>query len=504
MNGFREGYKFFETHAANFYGFTDGVEYINAINVQIQKCIENLNQFNSTGARVDTLKGDVAEFWHGGTFNINAVINDSKHRVEVIRSNAFASADIIVKNLNAKYSLKYYKDGISSAKQQAKSLYQSFRESQSNGGKDDWPSYLEKHKRHFKNNPSFETPVYEEQMRLIPTDQMEEAISYLNRKIIEESGKRPEQVERYKQTLKFLTDRVRDNEGNESIPLTEEESRELARLVKNSELTAEKIHLTTEELVKYRHILSKAYKAGLTAATISMVLKIAPEIWNAIYVLIENGEIDPEEFKKIGFDAISGFGEGFIRGSVSAAILSSCQAGLCGATLKSIDPTIVGAVTVLVINSMKNAYQVSIGKMKKEELVKEMVREMFVTTCSLSLGAVSQAFIEIPIFGFMLGSFVGSIAGSIIYSASYSPVLAFCVDSGFTFFGLVEQNYELPEEVLKEIGIEVFDYEKFDYHSFGYQKFEFGKFETKNFEYQKFKPYFLRRGVIGVDCIGYV
>lgn len=116
MNGFREGYKFFETHAANFYGFTDGVEYINAINVQIQKCIENLNQFNSTGARVDTLKGDVAEFWHGGTFNINAVINDSKHRVEVIRSNAFASADIIVKNLNAKYSLKYYKDGISSAK----------------------------------------------------------------------------------------------------------------------------------------------------------------------------------------------------------------------------------------------------------------------------------------------------------------------------------------------------------------------------------------------------
>lgn len=502
MNGFREGYKFFETHAANFYGFTDGVEYINAINVEIEKCIKNLNQFNSTGARIDTLKGDVAEFWHGGTFNINAAINDSKHIVVVNRSNGLASKDISGYNFNAEYSLKYYKDGISSAKQQAKSLYQRFREFQSNGGKYDWPSYLEKN-GYSKNTP-LEYPFYEEQMRLIPSNQMKDAISYLNRKIIEESGKRPEQVERYEQTLKFLTDRVRDNEGNESIPLTEEESRELARLVKNSELTAEKIHLTTEELVQYRHILSKAYKAGLTAATISMVLRIAPKIWNAIHVLIENGEIDPEEFKKIGFDAISGFGEGFIRGSVSAAILSSCQAGLCGATLKSIDPTIVGAVTVMVMNSMKNAYQVSIGKMKKEELVKEMVREMFVTTCSLSLGAVSQAFIEIPIFGFMLGSFVGSIAGSIIYSASYSPVLAFCVDSGFTFFGLVEQNYELPEEVLKEIGIEVFDYEKFDFNSFAVQKFEFGKFETKNFEHQKFKPYFLRRGVIGVDCIGYV
>lgn len=502
MNGFREGYKFFETHAANFYGFTDGVEYINAINVEIEKCIKNLNQFNSTGARVDTLKGDIAEFWHGGTFNINAAINTSKNRVVVNRSNAFASVDISGDNFNAKYSLKYYKDGISSANQQAKSLHHSFREYQSKGGKDDCASFLEK--RNFSKNTPLETPVYDGQMRLIPSDQMEEAISHLNRKVIEESEKRPEQVERYMQTLKFLTDRVRDNEGNESIPLTEEESRELARLVKNSGLTAEELHLTTEALVQYRHILSKAYKAGLTAATISMVLRMAPEIWSTIHFLIENGEIDPEEFKKIGFDAISGFGEGFIRGSISAAILSSCQAGLCGATLKSIDPTIVGAVTVMVMNSMKNAYQVSIGKMKKEELVKEMVREMFVTTCSLSLGAVSQAFIEIPIFGFMLGSFVGSIAGSIIYSASYSPVLAFCVDSGFTFFGLVEQNYELPEEVLKEIGIEVFDYEKFEYNFFEVQKFEFGKFETKNFEYQKFKPYFLRRGVIGVDCIGYV
>lgn len=106
--------------------------------------------------------------------------------------------------------------------------------------------------------------------------------------------------------------------------------------------------------------------------------------------------------------------------------------------------------------------------------------------------------------GFMIGSFVGSIAGSVIYSSIYNPVLSFCVDSGFTLFGLVDQDYELPEEVLKEIGIEVFEYEKFEYEPFEYEKFEYERFEYEQFEYEKLHTIFLRRGVIGVNCVGYM
>lgn len=235
-----------------------------------------------------------------------------------------------------------------------------------------------------------------------------------------------------------------------------------------------------------------------------MVLRVAPEIWNAIAYLIKNGEIEEGQFKKIGFAAITGAGEGFVRGTVSAAITASCKAGLCGSAMKSIDPSVVGAVTVLVMNSMKNSYQVTTGNMSRSEMINELIKEMFVTTCALSMGSVSQSLIEIPVLGYMIGSFVGAVAGSVIYSSIYNPVLSFCVDSGFTLFSLVDQNYELPEEVLKEVGIEVFEYEKFEYESFEFEKFEYERFEYEQFEYEKLHTIFLRRGVIGVNCVGYL
>ena len=105
----------------------------------------------------------------------------------------------------------------------------------------------------------------------------------------------------------------------------------------------------------------------------------------------------------------------------------------------------------------------------------------------------------------MLGNFVGSMAASLTYEVGYKQAISFCIDSGFTLFGLVEQNYELLDEVLEEVGIEVFRPEKFE--------IEKCEFETCPIEY--FVPEtginegavsctFLRRGVIGINRIGYV
>ena len=502
MDGFKEGYEFFEKHTGNFAGHATGIHYVNAVESEIKKLVNNLNDFETSGARIDTLKGDVAEFWHAGTFNINAAINSSKNRVQVDRSHDFGSADITGVNFDAKFGLKYYKDGTASAIQQSKSILNRFNEYKTRGRNDNLELYLEE--RGLSAETDLNSPVYSGQYRVIPSDQLKEATMFLERKIREEAVKRPEQVHRYEETLKLLRDKVKDNEGNESIALSEQEARELASLSKEGGVNPEGLHLTTEELIKFTNILRQAYKAGLTAATISMVLRVAPEVLNAIAYLIKNGEIEEGQFKKIGFAAITGAGEGFVRGTVSAAITASCKAGLCGSAMKSIDPSIVGAVTVLVMNSMKNSYQVTTGNMSRAEMVNELIKEMFVTTCALSMGAASQSLIEIPVLGYMIGSFVGSIAGSVIYSSIYNPVLSFCVDSGFTLFGLVDQDYELPEEVLNEIGIEVFEYEKFEYEPFEYEKFEYEKFEYEQFEYEKLHTIFLRRGVIGVNCIGYM
>lgn len=71
-------------------------------------------------------------------------------------------------------------------------------------------------------------------------------------------------------------------------------------------------------------------------------------------------------------------------------------------------------------------------------------------------------------------------------------------------FGLVEQNYELPKELLNEIGVDVFDYETFEFDTF-----EADTFNIETFDFDSFAPdtlgiTFLRRGVIGVNKVGYM
>lgn len=82
--------------------------------------------------------------------------------------------------------------------------------------------------------------------------------------------------------------------------------------------------------------------------------------------------------------------------------------------------------------------------------------------------------------------------------------MSFCVDTGFTMFGLVKQDYTLPEDVLKDIGIDVFKYEKFLPVQFQQQCFSAITFERQKFEANTLGIRILRRGVIGVSEVGYI
>ena len=173
--------------------------------------------------------------------------------------------------------------------------------------------------------------------------------------------------------------------------------------------------------------------------------------------------------------------------------------------MKSVNPSVIGVVTVITMDTMKNAFAVAAGKKTRRELADELVKEMFVSASSLLMGGLVQGImVEMPVLGFMLGSFVGSVVGSFAYSVGYNAVLSFCVDTGFTMFGLVDQDYTLPDEALKQIGVDVFNYDKFDYQKFEYDQFQFDKFEIDKFEPDTIDIVFLRRGVIGVRQIGYV
>lgn len=471
MGVFEEGYTYFAKNASAYAAATMSDSYVTNVNDEIDKLVKDLNSFEGFKTASKILKGDVAEFWHAGTFNINSALKDSSHRAFVDRSHAPASTDIST-NFEDEYGLKYYSDGQASAKAQSVSV--------------------------------LNVPIYKGQIRIIPRDQLEEATKYLERIIRTEAVRRPEQVPRYQETLDMLTDRLSDSKGAESIPLSKKEASELATLAKQGVVDADKLGLTAEEMIKYNYVIQQAFKAGLTAATISIVLKAAPEIFKSIDYLLKNGKINAEQFKKIGFAAVSGGAEGFIRGSISSALTASCKAGLLGGALKSANPTIIAAVTVITMNVIRNAFQVALGKKTRRQLSEEFIRDMYISACSLIGGGVSQALIEIPILGYMLGSFIGSIFGSFTYNLGSKAVLSFCVDSGFTMFGLVEQDYTLPKEIIEQIGIETFDYETFEYGTFKPESFSYDTFDTETFEPDTLDITFLRRGVIGVSKVGYV
>lgn len=497
-SSFFEGYNFFEKNMGAQLGVNVTNMYVNNIYTEILKLIKNLNDFKGFQTNVNQLKGNIAEFWHSGTFNIDAIAKGSSNRAFVLQSNDFASVDI-GSNFGDDYGLKYYKTAVDSANQQAKSIFEKFKEYQSNGGKDDLNKFVSDRGLSIDD---INDAIYSGQYRIIPKEQLEGAIKFLEQKIAKESVTRPELVEKYYETLKMLKIKIEDSEGVESIPLSTEDAIKISELSKEGLITEEelkKLGVSTEDIIKFEYILKESFKAGLTALQITLILKLAPEIYKAINYLIDNGEIDINQFKKLGIESLKSGSETFLRGSIAATITGACKAGLWGETLKSISPSVIGTLTVFTLDIIKNSFKVAQGKMSRQELANEMTKEMFILSCSLGVGFLSQTFINIPIFSFMIGNFVGSILGAFVYDKVYNIALSFCIDTGFTMFGLVEQNYKLPEHILKEMDFKVFEYEKFNF-----QKFQYSKFEYEKFKYEPFQTTILRRGVIGVSKIGYI
>ena len=94
MTSFEEGYDFFAEHASGFIGTYNGSEYVSQVNAAIEKTRTDLNDFSGFRTDPSKLKGDIAEFWHAGSFNADAAANNSEIYLTIDRSHEFASADL--------------------------------------------------------------------------------------------------------------------------------------------------------------------------------------------------------------------------------------------------------------------------------------------------------------------------------------------------------------------------------------------------------------------------
>ncbi|MBQ8944586.1 MAG: hypothetical protein IJ050_08835 [Clostridia bacterium] len=540
----RAGWDYASKQMGANYAAQLGENYISTVDETVQKLVDDMNALGENALGVKQLKGFVAEYWHADTFNIEAALRDSSNRAFVDGSTDHASVDIST-NYGKNYSLKYFRTAETSVEAQAKNVIQSYHEYLSKPRKGDpisFSEYLEKYGYSKDNNikklisdyrksvengdtssleqyikvhageydiTSLLASVYNGQDRLIPTDQIKEAIQYLNREIAKESTKetsnRAAMLTNYKETLEKLVDRVSDGTGTESRTLTKEEAEAIAALVKEGKFKAEDFGLKLSDIVTNEYILHQALKAGYTSAVITLVMQLAPEIIKVIDYLIKNREINIEQIKKIGITTVTASAEGFLRGSISSALTIACMSGKLGEQFININPHVIGALTVIVLDIAKSSILVATGKLTAREMGSNITKELLISSAALAAGVLGQTIApELPVLGYMLGSLIGSCVASLVVNVGEKCLISFCVDTGFTCFGLVEQNYELPEEVLKSMGINLAIIPHAEIKHTTVKQTTIKESSIKKKEYETIKLTMVRRGVIGINRIGYV
>ena len=500
---FSEGFIFFQNNLplqiASKYGISKSSNYISEINKAIDEAQEGMLASVHPNEEIPVASGHISEEFHLGTYNINAKLNESTNYA-IHPEETFASPDIILSS-GEKFGLKYLKTPKKTALAQAESYCERHKADKSNLPFEEWA----KEKGINTDEINKHASIYEGQLRIVPKDQINEIIKILRKEIIKKENMGYDTTG-LKETLSNITVRIHSSDGIESLPLSKEDAMQLAELAQNGNLDIRNFEINgingikTETLVNNEYILKQGLNAGITAAVISMVLRLAPEIYKAIDKIIKDGEITLNDIEDIGSNSVKSAGLGFINGAVSASITTACLAGTFGSAWKSINPSVIGTLTVILTNTISYTIKLANHKIDKDEFSKIVSKDIFLSICSIGLGSLTQGLIP---FGFLIGSFIGSLAGNFIYEKTYSSFMSLCCETGFTCFGLVEQDYKIPKEILDSMNIESFDFDTFDFDSFKFDTFEFDSFEFETFNYNTIGLKVMRRDVIGVFKIGY-
>lgn len=454
-----------------------GTEYIGAVEAAIKQLEENINNHQYRNLGIGQLQGYMLEEWGAGTFNVDAVAADSADRAAVLHSTVKDSVDIHLKS-GTDYSAKSYGTAEQTTKAQARF------------------------------NPESGQASYQDQGRLVPSDQVESAKQIAHREVLRNEPIREDVAKAYRETESKLTDKITNDEGVESRLASREDLEKMAKESKKQEFKAEEHGVTAESAIKTEYLLKQALKAGYTAAAITVAVQLAPEIYKAIDFLIKNGELDLSQVKHMGEKGISAGAEGFLCGSISSGLIAMCKSGALGVALKGISSTLLGTVVALVLQTTKNSILVAAGKMTKHQMGAAFV-DMVVMCCGSSVFAHTGGIIglalgfQLSVFGYLLGSLIGA-SFCVIHNIGKKKLISFCVDTGFTCFGLVEQNYELPEDVLHEMGVETIEIPRTRIETTEIPRVAIGASEIQKTNYETIDITVLRRGVIGVNKIGYV
>lgn len=460
-------------NGANYLGTQVDRKFIDNINNEINNTIEEIRKTVDKHYQPDVLKtlyktkGFVAEDYLAGTFNADVAGKCGKNIEAFVIKKNDPIIDIIIENNKeiSEWQVKYYKTALDTAK-------------------------------------AISNPKYTGIGKIGPTEQLEGIQSEARRLALKNSLTREEMYNAYEDTSQNIKDKLY-SDIYESKTLTEESSRKLVKDIYNDEFDPAEYNLTTIDFIDFETVLSKVYEAGANAAIVTAMLKLVPNLYTIISELINNGEIDMQQIKELGLSGLSASANGFIRGSVAASITLSSELGILGEFLKEMDPLAIGSATALAMNSMHNTFGLIKGELTPQEYAGACIRDIFISSFSYG-GVILLTSITTKVLGVLLGNMLGSVIGIYMYNKCKDVALGLCINNGFSFFGVVKQNYRISKEILDYAGLNTFEPSKCTLNKYTANRVRINKYVAKKYIPSKIEMPILRRGIIGINEVGYI
>lgn len=459
--------------------------------------------------------GLIQEAVTASSFNVDAYAKQTGEFAWRVGSNQLGSVDVAT-SWGEDYGLKYYKSAYGSMYAQSLSI------------EHEYLSYLREFK---KNHPGVEPPspqeylvsngldpntdmsqaLYLDQSLLCPPEQIPEILARTAKKIEELSkvGDTTGTLERLINLREQLTGQIKSPKGAESLKVTYQQAQDIAALAKEGKFDPKEYGITVASKANQTLIWKNAALAGLNAAWLSALLKSAPVIVDTFKYAIEEGYVSADDIRELGTSVGEGFSEGFLRGMIAAAVSTLAMEGKLGKTLQRIalskeSSSLIGVMVVLCFQTIKDVYSYSRGSITKEELGYRIDQSLVITSFSVAGGLTGQMVLPfIPVVSYMLGSMVGSILGGIVFEAKERFIIGLAVTKGYSFWGLVEQDYHMPKDLAERLGYATFDYADFNYEVFNYAGFEYAKYDYAVFDYERLAISYPERGLIGIRKVAY-
>lgn len=465
MTAFEDAYYRSCKDFAGVGGALQSAAFVSDVQAAIDTAVDELAKEAARRANVGVnyVKGNLAEVWHAETLNVSAVAKgQDKVWGQALGTNKSGQDVAYGDGVNTSHAeLKYYKTGTDTAAQLG-------------------------------------NPAYSDSQKIVPSDQLAEVIEESHRQAIRNQETRPEVAAAYQHTADTVSDHIEAGKAS-SKPLSEVDAKCMASDFKqDGSIDPDAYGLNTESFVEWSDIVRESGSAALNAAAFSAALTAAPHVYRIISRCIASGELDPKLIREGVGQVLSSSSAAGLRGGLAAVITGSCKAGLMGQTLKSVSPSAIGMATAMALNSIENSWRYAQGRLSGRELAFNSSRDAVALMMGAGGAALGQLIIPVPVLGALLGNLVGSTLGSLGVTYANGRVLGICVESGWTFWGLVEQSYAVPEHVLQAAGFDLFAKQTFEATSFGMASFNAQPFKTDGIGFT-----LLRRGVVGFNAVGY-